>query len=52
MLNEVGVAELRIGIGFNTEMLWLMETLGLSTLVVRELDYVGAGNDGRRGVGD
>jgi hypothetical protein len=30
----MGVADVRIGIGFITEMFWLIETAGLSTLVM------------------
>ena len=33
-LNAIGVAEVRIGIGFITEMFCVMETVGLSTLVM------------------
>src|SRR5580658_5154891 len=32
-LNDMGVAALRIGIGLSTEIFWVIETAGLSTLV-------------------
>ena len=33
-LKVIGVAEVRIGMGFSTEMFCVMETAGLSTLVM------------------
>ena len=52
-LNDIGLAELRMGMGFRTEMLWLIETLGSSTLTTGELHNVArCGHNRRRGIGE